>query len=57
MPMNVGTQVSYVDMLDVITIKPNGYYYNQTDWLNFGYWSWKNMADLVPNDFVPEGGQ
>lgn len=54
LPMNIGMQISYIDMLDVITIKPNGYYYNQTDWINFGYWSWKNLADLVPNDFVPD---
>lgn len=54
LPMNIGMQTSYIDMLDVITIKPNGYYYNQTDWINFGYWSWKNMADLVPNDYVPD---
>ena len=55
LPMNVGVQVSYVDMLDVITIKQNGYYYNQTDWINFGYWSWKNLADQVPNNYIPEG--
>ena len=55
LPMNVGVQVSYVDMLDVITIKQNGYYYNQTDWINFGYWSWKNLADQVPNNYTPDG--
>ncbi len=54
LPMNVGVQVSYVDLLDVITIKPNGYYYDQKDWINFGYWSWKNIADQVPNDYVPD---
>jgi CarboxypepD_reg-like domain len=54
LPMNLGVQVSYIDMLDVITIKPNGYYYDQKDWINFGYWSWKNMADQVPNDYVPD---
>lgn len=54
LPMSVGVQVSYIDMLDVITIKKNGYYYNQKDWINFGYWSWKNIADQVPNDYTPE---
>lgn len=54
LPMNIGMQISYVDLLDVITIKPNGYYYDQKDWINFGYWSWKNIADQVPNDYIPE---
>ena len=54
LPMNVSQQVSYIDLLDVITIKQNGYYYDQKDWINFGYWSWKNIADQVPNDYIPE---
>ncbi|HJS54089.1 MAG TPA: carboxypeptidase-like regulatory domain-containing protein [Chitinophagaceae bacterium] len=54
LPMSVGVQVSYIDVLDVITIKPNGYYFNQSDWINFGYWSWKNIADQVPNDYIPD---
>ena len=54
LPMSVGVQVSYIDLLDVITIKQNGYYYDQKDWINFGYWSWKNIADQVPNDYVLE---
>jgi len=54
LPLNISQQISYIDMLDMISIKPNGYYYNQTDWINFGYWSWKNIADQVPNDYVPD---
>ncbi len=54
LPLNISQQISYIDMLDVITIKPNGYYYDQKDWINFGYWSWKNVADQVPNDYLPE---
>ena len=54
LPMNIGMQISYVDLLNVITIKQNGYYYDQKDWINFGYWSWKNIADQVPNDYTPE---
>lgn len=51
MPLNIGVQTSYIDLLDVITIKENGYYYDQKDWINSGYWSWKNMADQVPYDY------
>jgi hypothetical protein len=54
LPLNISQQISYIDMLDVITIKQNGYYYDQKDWINFGYWSWKNIADQVPNDYTPD---
>jgi hypothetical protein len=54
LPLNVGQQISYIDILEVITIKQNGYYYDQKDWINYGYWSWKNIADQVPNDYVPD---
>lgn len=54
LPLNIGVQTSYIDLLDVITIKQNGYYYDQRDWINSGYWSWKNIADQVPYDYVPD---
>ena len=54
LPLNISQQISYIDMLDVITIRQNGYYYDQKDWINFGYWSWKNIADQVPNDYIPD---
>ncbi|HSU29513.1 MAG TPA: carboxypeptidase-like regulatory domain-containing protein [Chitinophagaceae bacterium] len=51
LPKNVGTQISYIDMKDAIIIKENGYYYDPKDWLNQGYWSWKNLADFLPFDY------
>ncbi len=51
MPKNVAVQVSYIDMTDAIAIKENGYYYDQKDWINQGYWSWKNLADQLPYDY------
>ena len=53
LPTTVLTSTSYVDLLDVIAIKENGYFYNQKDWINQGYWSWKNIADLLPYDYLP----
>lgn len=53
MPKNVATQISYIDLLDAIVIKENGYFYDQKDWVNQGYWSWKNLADLLPYDYLP----
>jgi len=54
LPKDIGVQTSYIDMLDVISIMQNGYYYDQKDWINYGYWSWKNIADQVPYDYVPD---
>ena len=53
LPKNVGTQVSYVELTDGIAIKENGYFYDQKDWINQGYWSWKNLADQLPYDYSP----
>lgn len=53
LPMDIGVQISYIDILNPIAIKQNGYYYDQKDWINQGYWSWKNLADLLPYDYLP----
>lgn len=53
LPANVGAEISYIDLLDGIVIKENGYFYDQKDWVNQGYWSWKNLADLLPYDYIP----
>jgi CarboxypepD_reg-like domain len=54
LPKNVSTQISYIDLKDAIAIQQNGYYYDQKDWVNQGYWSWKNLADQLPYDYLPE---
>lgn len=54
LPKNIPYIISYVDIKDWIAITENGYYYEQKDWINQGYWSWKNVADLLPYDYVPE---
>lgn len=53
LPKNVPIQVSYIDITDAIAIMENGYYYDQKDWINQGYWSWKNLADQLPYDYTP----
>ena len=52
-PRNTPMQVTYVDLLDGIIIKPNGYFTEQGSWVNQGYWSWKNVADQLPYDYDP----
>ncbi len=54
LPKNIPYIISYVDLKDWIAITENGYYYEQKDWINQGYWSWKNVADLLPYDYLPE---
>lgn len=54
LPKNVATQITYIDLTDAIAIKQNGYYYDQRAWIMQGYWSWKNVADQLPYDYLPE---
>jgi len=54
LPLDVPIQISYVDLKDAILIKTNGYFTEQKSWINQGYWSWKNLADQLPYDYVPE---
>lgn len=53
LPKNIPYIISYIDIKDWIAITENGYYYEQRDWVNQGYWSWKNLADLLPYDYNP----
>ncbi|MBL7757185.1 MAG: carboxypeptidase-like regulatory domain-containing protein [Chitinophagaceae bacterium] len=53
LPADVPIQISYVDLTDAIAIRENGYYYEQSAWINQGYWGWKNLADLLPYDYLP----
>jgi hypothetical protein len=53
LPLDVGVQISYVDLLEAILIKPNGFFIDQRSWINQGYWSWKNLADALPYDYEP----
>jgi hypothetical protein len=54
LPKSVPYIISYIDIKDWIAVTENGYYYEQKDWINQGYWSWKNVADLLPYDYVPD---
>jgi len=54
LPKGIPYQISYIDMKDWIAIAENGYYYDQKNWINQGYWSWKNLADQLPYDYSPD---
>jgi hypothetical protein len=54
LPADVPIQISYVDVLESIILKQNGYFTDQRSWVNQGYWSWKNIADQLPYDYEPQ---
>ncbi len=54
LPKNVSYPISYIDVLGTIAVTENGYYYDQKDWINQGYWSWKNVGDQLPYDYWPD---
>lgn len=54
LPKNVQFLISYIDLKNAIGILENGYYYDQKDWINQGYWSWKNLGDQLPYDYTIE---
>jgi hypothetical protein len=53
LPLDVLTQNSYINLRNAVGIKENGYFYDQRDWVNQGYWGWKNIADALPYDYFP----
>ncbi|MBK7561099.1 MAG: carboxypeptidase-like regulatory domain-containing protein [Chitinophagaceae bacterium] len=54
LPKSTPYPISYIDLKETIAITQNGYYYEQKDWINQGYWSWKNIGDLLPYDYLPD---
>ncbi len=52
-PLNAKTQVSALDMPSGFSIEENGYFFEQSEITNMGYWAWKKVADLVPYDYNP----
>ena len=44
-------QISAIDILDAFIIERNGYFYEQSDIVNSGYWSWEKLADALPYNY------
>ncbi len=53
-PMNAKVQVSALEIPSGFSIEENGYFYEQSEITNMGYWAWKKIAELVPYDYNPE---
>lgn len=53
-PLTTGVEISAMDIPNGFVIEENGYFYDQSDVTNVGYWAWKKLAEVVPYDYVPE---
>ncbi len=53
-PLNAKVQVSALDIPSGFSIEENGYFFEQSEITNMGYWTWKKIAELVPYDYNPE---
>lgn len=54
LPAQIRVQLSVLDINEGFVIEENGYFYNQEDVTNTGYWSWEKMADAVPYNYKKE---
>lgn len=54
LPLYLRGQITVLDIKDIFIIERNGYFYEQADVINTGYWSWEKMADALPYDYEPE---
>jgi CarboxypepD_reg-like domain len=52
-PLNTAVQISAMDIVNGFVIEENGYFYEQSDITNMGYWAWKKVAELLPLDYLP----
>jgi hypothetical protein len=53
-PLSSHIQISAIDIVDGFSIEENGYFYEQSEVTNMGYWAWKKLAELLPYDYNPE---
>lgn len=54
LPAKTRAQVTVLDIADGFVIEENGYFYEQYDVINTGYWAWKKLAEALPYDYVYE---
>jgi hypothetical protein len=52
LPSNTRAQVTLLDISGGFFIEENGYFYEQYDLVNTGYWAWKKIAESLPYDYV-----
>lgn len=53
LPLYLKSQLTTMEILEPFVIEQNGYYYDQTDFIENGYWSWEKTAEALPYDYHP----
>ncbi len=54
LPPHLRAQLTVITINEGFNILSNGYFYDQNDVINNGYWSWEKLAELLPYDYMPE---
>lgn len=54
LPSNTRYQITVLDIGNGFIIEENGYFYEQNDVVNTGYWAWKKLAEGLPYDYEYE---
>ena len=52
-PLSAKLQISALDIPNGFSIEENGYFFEQNEITNMGYWAWKKLAELLPYDYNP----
>lgn len=54
LPANTRMQVTLLSLTNGFVIEENGYFYDQYDVINTGYWAWKKLSELLPYNYEYE---
>lgn len=54
LPLNTRFQITVLDLSEGFIIEQNGYFYEQYNVINTGYWAWKKLGELLPYDYLYE---
>lgn len=52
LPPNSRYQITLLDIEGGFVVERNGYFYEQYDVVNTGYWAWKKLGETLPYDYV-----
>jgi CarboxypepD_reg-like domain len=54
LPDHIRSQITILVTSEGFIIERNGYFYDQNEVANSGYWAWEKLADEVPYDYRPK---
>jgi hypothetical protein len=53
LPAYLKSQLTTMEIFNSFVIEQNGYFYDQSDFIDNGYWSWEKVAEALPYDYEP----